>query len=84
MMDHFTPRTAAGDGDKPGPLAWMPVAPSAGQLTDWANESNQLLALKHLGEHNEEVLAELGYTDTEIDIMKAKGVIGTFAKEEVA
>ena len=53
MMDHFTPRTAASDGDKPGPLAWMPVAPSAGQLTDWANESNQLLALKHLGEHNE-------------------------------
>ena len=53
MMDHFTPRTAASDGDKRGPLAWMPVAPSAGQLTDWANESNQLLALKHLGEHNE-------------------------------
>eukprot|EP01045_Picozoa_sp_COSAG04_P007831 COSAG04_NODE_418_length_14698_cov_5.217412_9_plen_412_part_00 len=52
MIDHFTPRTAASDGDKLGPLAWMPVAPSAGQLTDWANESNQLLALKHLGEHN--------------------------------
>ena len=46
MIDHFTPRTADGE------LAWMPVAPSAGQLTDWANETNQLLALQHLGEHN--------------------------------
>ena len=38
----------------------------------------------HLGEDFFIVLAELGYTDTEIDVMKAKGVIGTFAKEEVA
>ena len=33
----------------------------------------------HLGEHNEEVLMELGYSSPKIEELKAKGVVGTFA-----
>ena len=33
----------------------------------------------HLGEHNEEVLMELGYSTPKIEELKAKGVVGTFA-----
>ena len=63
-------------------LGKIPMASIPGQPVPATGD--QLPHSPHLGEHNEEVLAELGYTDTEIDIMKAKGVIGTFAKEEVA
>ena len=63
-------------------LGKIPMASLPGQPVP--EPGDRLTHSPHLGEHNEEVLAELGYTDTEIDIMKAKGVIGTFAKEEVA
>ena len=63
-------------------LGTIPMASIPGQPVP--ETGDRLTHSPHLGEHNEEVLAELGYTDTEIDIMKAKGVIGTFAKEEVA
>ena len=63
-------------------LGKIPMASIPGQPVP--ETGDRLTHSPHLGEHNEEVLAELGYTDTEIDIMKAKGVIGTFAKEEVA
>jgi crotonobetainyl-CoA:carnitine CoA-transferase CaiB-like acyl-CoA transferase len=35
----------------------------------------------HLGEHNEEVLTELGYGPPKIEELKAKGVVGTFADD---
>jgi crotonobetainyl-CoA:carnitine CoA-transferase CaiB-like acyl-CoA transferase len=35
----------------------------------------------HLGEHNEEVLMELGYSNPKIEELKAKGVVGTFTDE---
>ena len=35
----------------------------------------------HLGEHNEEVLMELGYGTLKIEELKAKGVVGIFADE---
>jgi crotonobetainyl-CoA:carnitine CoA-transferase CaiB-like acyl-CoA transferase len=35
----------------------------------------------HLGEHNEEVLMELGYGPPKIEELKAKGVVGTFADD---
>ena len=35
----------------------------------------------HLGEHNEEVLMELGYSTPKIEELKAKGVVGTFTDE---
>ena len=38
----------------------------------------------HLGEHNEEVLTELGYSSEDIDALKAKGVIGVFAEKAAA
>ena len=63
-------------------LGKIPMASIPGQPIP--ETGDRLTHSPHLGEHNEEVLAELGYTDTDIDVMKAKGVIGTFAKEEVA
>ena len=35
----------------------------------------------HLGEHNDEVLTELGYGIPKIEELKARGVVGTFADE---
>jgi crotonobetainyl-CoA:carnitine CoA-transferase CaiB-like acyl-CoA transferase len=32
----------------------------------------------HIGEHNEEVLTELGYSTLKIKNLKKKGVVGTF------
>ncbi len=60
-------------------LGKIPMASIPGQPVP--ETGDRLTHSPHVGEHNEEVLAELGYTDTEIDVMKAKGVIGTFAKE---
>ncbi len=38
----------------------------------------------HLGEHNEEILSELGYASSDIDALRAKGVIGEFAEKAAA
>ena len=35
----------------------------------------------HLGEHNDEVLMELGYGTSQIKDLKANGVVGTFSRE---
>lgn len=38
----------------------------------------------HLGEHNAEVLTELGYSAAEIEALSAKGVVGTFKEKAAA
>lgn len=48
-----------------GPIVRMHATPTAAQM-----------APPTLGQHNDEVLAEIGYSPAEVDAMRSNGVIG--------
>ena len=60
-------------------LGRIPMATVAGQPIP--ETDNRLTHSPHLGEHNDEVLMELGYGTSEIKDLKANGVVGTFSSE---
>ena len=60
-------------------LGWIPMATVPGQPIPETND--RFTHSPHLGEHNDEVLTELGYGISKIEELKAKGVVGTFADE---
>ena len=63
-------------------LGRVPMASVPGQPIPATDDP--LTHSPHLGEHNEEVLTELGYSSEDIDAFKAKGVIGVFAEKAAA
>ena len=63
-------------------LGRVPMASVPGQPIPATDDP--LTHSPHLGEHNEEVLTELGYSSEDIDALKAKGVIGVFAEKAAA
>jgi crotonobetainyl-CoA:carnitine CoA-transferase CaiB-like acyl-CoA transferase len=63
-------------------LGRIPMATIPGQPIP--ETGDRLSHSPHLGEHSEEVLAELGYGAPEIELLKAKGVAGTFAAKAAA
>ena len=63
-------------------LGRVPMASVPGQPIPATDDP--LTHSPHLGEHNEEVLTELGYSSEDIDALKAKGVIGVFAEQAAA
>ena len=63
-------------------LGRVPMASVPGQPIPATDDP--LTHSPHLGEHNEEVLTELGYSSEDIDALKAKGVIGVFAEKVAA
>lgn len=63
-------------------LGRIPMATVPGQPIP--KTGDRLSHSPHLGEHNEEVLAELGYGAPEIEALKAKGVVGTCAAKAAA
>ena len=63
-------------------LGRVPMASVPGQPA--AANGDQLTHSPHLGEHNVEVLTELGYPATEIDALVEKGVVGGFVKKVAA
>ncbi|PPR61013.1 MAG: Acetyl-CoA:oxalate CoA-transferase [Alphaproteobacteria bacterium MarineAlpha4_Bin2] len=63
-------------------LGRVPMASVPGQPA--AASGDQLTHSPHLGEHNAEVLTELGYLSTEIDALIEKGVVGGFVKKVAA
>ena len=60
-------------------LGRIPMATVPGQPIP--ETDNCLTHSPHLGEHNDEVLMELGYGTSQIEDLKANGVVGTFLKE---
>ena len=58
-------------------LGRIPMATVAGQPIP--ETDNCLTHSPHLGEHNDEVLMELGYGTSQIKDLKANGVVGTFS-----
>jgi crotonobetainyl-CoA:carnitine CoA-transferase CaiB-like acyl-CoA transferase len=60
-------------------LGRIPMATVPGQPIPETDD--RLTHSPHLGEHNDEVLKELGYGIPEIEELKAKRVVGTFADE---
>ena len=60
-------------------LGRIPMATVAGQPIP--ETDNRLTHSPHLGEHNDEVLMELGYGTSQIKCLKANGVVGTFSRE---
>ena len=58
-------------------LGRIPMATVAGQPIP--ETDNRLTHSPHLGEHNDEVLMELGYGTSQIKDLKANGVVGTFS-----
>ncbi|MEC9182956.1 MAG: hypothetical protein VX930_01630, partial [Pseudomonadota bacterium] len=63
-------------------LGKVPMASIPGQPVP--ETGDRLTHSPHLGEHNEEILTELGYSAAEIDAMKLKGIIGKFAEKDAA
>ncbi len=63
-------------------LGKIPMATIPGQPTPASGD--RLTHSPHLGEHNGEVLAELGYGAAEVAALEAKGVIGTFREKSAA
>ena len=57
-------------------LGNIPMASIPGQPAPIAGD--KLSHSPHVGEHNQEVLTELGYSSTDIENLKNEGVIGTF------
>mgnify|MGYP001247606212 FL=1 len=60
-------------------LGRIPMATVAGQPIP--ETDNCLTHSPHLGQHNDEVLMELGYGTSQIKDLKANGVVGTFSRE---
>ena len=60
-------------------LGRIPMATVPGQPIP--ETDNCLTHSPHLGEHNDEVLMELGYGTSQIKDLKANGVVGTFSRE---
>ena len=60
-------------------LGLIPMATVPGQPIP--ETDNRFTHSPHLGEHNDEVLMELGYGTSQIKDLKANGVVGTFSRE---
>ena len=60
-------------------LGRIPMATVPGQPIP--ETDNRFTHSPHLGEHNDEVLMELGYGTSQIKDLKANGVVGTFSRE---
>jgi crotonobetainyl-CoA:carnitine CoA-transferase CaiB-like acyl-CoA transferase len=60
-------------------LGRIPMATVPGQPIP--ETDNRFTHSPHLGEHNDEVLMELGYGASQIEDLKANGVVGTFSSE---
>ena len=60
-------------------LGRIPMATVPGQPIP--ETDNCLTHSPHLGEHNDEVLMELGYGTSQIKDLEANGVVGTFSRE---
>ena len=60
-------------------LGRIPMATVPGQPIP--ETDNRFTHSPHLGEHNDEVLMELGYDTSQIKDLKANGVVGTFSRE---
>ena len=60
-------------------LGRIPMATVPGQPIP--ETDNCLTHSPHLGEHNDEVLMELGYGTSQIKDLKANGVVGTFSRK---
>ena len=60
-------------------LGRIPMATVPGQPIP--ETDNRFTHSPHLGEHNDEVLMELGYGTSQIKDLKANGVVGTFSSE---
>ena len=60
-------------------LGRIPMATVPGQPIP--ETDNRLTHSPHLGEHNDEVLMELGYGTSQIKDLKENGVVGTFSSE---
>ncbi|MDA0655631.1 MAG: CaiB/BaiF CoA-transferase family protein [Proteobacteria bacterium] len=63
-------------------LGQVPMATIAGQPLP--QDGHRLTHSPHLGEHNDAILAEIGYSSAEIDALKAKGVVGGFYTKAAA
>ena len=57
-------------------LGNIPMASIPGQPMPIAGD--KLSHSPHVGEHNEEILSDLGYSTSDIENLKNEGVIGTF------
>jgi formyl-CoA transferase len=57
-------------------LGNIPMASIPGQPAPI--DGDRLSHSPHVGEHNQEVLTELGYSSTDIENLKNKGIVGTF------
>ncbi|MDC0158397.1 CoA transferase [Rhodospirillaceae bacterium] len=60
-------------------LGRIPMATVPGQPIP--ETGNRFTHSPHVGEHNDEVLMELGYGTSQIEDLKANGVVGTFLNE---
>lgn len=63
-------------------LGRLPMATIAGQPLP--EDGDRLTHSPHLGEHNCEILAEIGYSSAEADALKAKGVVGGYFTKAAA
>jgi len=57
-------------------LGTLPMASIAGQPLP--EDGHPLTHSPHLGEHNDEILSELGYSQAYTDQLRSKGVIGGY------
>ncbi|MBE89679.1 MAG: hypothetical protein CMM76_09615 [Rhodospirillaceae bacterium] len=57
-------------------LGQLPMATIAGQPLP--EDGHRLTHSPHLGENNDEILEEIGYSKTEAEALKAKGVVGGY------
>ena len=57
-------------------LGWVPMASTPGLPIP--ETGDRLTHSPHVGEHNEDVLRELGYAQADIEALRAKGIIGVF------
>ena len=63
-------------------LGQIPMATIAGQPA--ATTNDRLTHSPHIGEHNDEILEELGYTAKVIETFKQNGIITSYLKKAVA
>ena len=61
-------------------LGMLPMATIAGQPLP--KDGHPLTHSPHLGEHNDEILSELGYSQAYTDQLRAKGVIGGYCNDK--
>ena len=63
-------------------LGQLPMATIAGQPLP--EDGHRLTHSPHLGENNDEILEEIGYSKAEVEALKAKGVVGGYYVQAAA